>query len=147
MVDWLTPEQRSRNMSSIRSTGNRSTEMALRFRLVRAGISGWKLCDKSLPGKPDFVFEGERIVVFVDGCYWHGCPKCYRAPQSNRGYWSAKLITNRARDRRATRLLKAGGWHVIRVWEHQIEASPGRIVLKISALLNGQPASRTLPPR
>jgi len=87
-MDWLTPEQRSRNMSAIRSRGNKSTEKAIRFRMIRAGVCGWKLCTAGLPGKPDFVFEDARLAVFLDGCYWHGCPKCYRAPTSNTGYWA-----------------------------------------------------------
>jgi DNA mismatch endonuclease (patch repair protein) len=74
-MDWLTPEQRSRNMSSIRSRGNKSTEKAIRFRMIRSGLRGWKLCAGDLCGKPDFVFEAARLVVFLDGCYWHGCPK------------------------------------------------------------------------
>lgn len=134
-MDWLTPEQRSRNMSAIRSRGNKSTEKAIRFRMIRAGLSGWKLCTAALPGKPDFMFEDARVAIFLDGCYWHGCPKCYRAPTSNTGYWSGKFLRNKQRDRRVGRLLRRGGWKVVRVWEHEIERSPGAVVEKIRSLV------------
>src|ERR1019366_10470136 len=102
MADVHTPEQRSRNMAAVRSRGNLSTEKALRFRLVRSGISGWRLCPADLSGKPDFVFDDARLAVFVDGCYWHGCPKCYRPPASNKGFWSLKFKRNKARDRKVS---------------------------------------------
>lgn len=133
-MDWLTVEQRTRNMAAIRSRDNKSTEKAVRFRMIRAGLRGWKLCVKGLPGKPDFVFEEVRLVVFLDGCYWHGCPKCYRAPTSNSGYWSEKYRRNKARDKRVVRVLKREGWRVVRIWEHEIARSPARVVEKIRAL-------------
>jgi DNA mismatch endonuclease, patch repair protein len=133
-MDWLTPEQRSRNMSAIRSRGNKSTEKAVRFRMIRAGVCGWKLCTGDLPGKPDFVFESAKLVIFLDGCYWHGCPRCYRAPTSNTGYWSEKFQRNKARDKRVSRLLRQQGWRVVRFWEHEIEASPAKVVENIRRL-------------
>ncbi|MCZ2155029.1 MAG: very short patch repair endonuclease [Bryobacterales bacterium] len=135
-MDWLTSEQRSRNMSAIRSRGNNSTEQAIRFRMIRTGLKGWTLCRRDLPGKPDFVFEEVRLAVFVDGCYWHGCPKCYRPPSSNTDYWSEKYKKNKARDRRVVRLLNRDGWRVIRFWEHEIEQSPGKVVEKIRTLVS-----------
>ena len=139
-MDWLTPEQRSRNMSSIRSRGNKSTEKAVRYRMIRAGLRGWKVCTGDLPGKPDFVFEAVKLVVFLDGCYWHGCPKCYRGPTSNTGYWSEKFLRNKRRDRRVGRLLRRDGWRVIRIWEHAIERSPAKVVEKIRALVVSPPS-------
>src|ERR1700737_4090369 len=102
MVDWLSPEQRSRNMASIRSKGNVTTEHAFIRLLREAKISGWRRHPKLL-GRPDFVFRSHRLSVFIDGCFWHGCPKCYRLPEDNRPYWKAKIIGNRRRDRRRTR--------------------------------------------
>lgn len=122
-------------MAAIRSRGNRSTEKALRYRLVRAGIAGWRLCPSELLGKPDFVFDALRLVVFLDGCYWHGCPRCYRAPTSNKSYWSKKLHRNKNRDRTIGRALRKEGWTVVRFWEHEIEARPQRVVEKIRDLL------------
>lgn len=133
-MDWLTPEQRSRNMSAIRSKGNRTTEQALRYRLVRAGIRGWVLHSADLPGRPDFVFRDRRLAVFVDGCYWHGCPKCYRPPESNASYWSEKLRRNKARDRKVNRLLRQDGWTVVRFWEHDVKKSPAKVIARIQEL-------------
>ncbi len=110
--------------------------------MIRAGVGGWKLCTGDLPGKPDFVFQATRLVVFLDGCYWHGCPKCYRAPTSNTGYWSEKLKRNKSRDRKVGRLLREEGWRVVRFWEHEIESDPNGVVERIKSLIVSRPAAR-----
>jgi DNA mismatch endonuclease, patch repair protein len=136
MADWLSREQRSRNMSSIRSKGNATTEFAF-LRLLRgAKVSGWRRHPK-LPGKPDFVFPSRRVVVFVDGCFWHGCPTCYRLPEDNRTYWQSKVLGNRLRDRRRVRELRSMNWKVLRVWEHSLKSEKGRagILKKLKAAL------------
>lgn len=74
---------------------------------------------KELPGTPDVVFTRARIAVFIDGCFWHGCPDHLTVPRSNRKFWEAKLATNRARDRRKDEALTARGWTVLHVWEHE----------------------------
>jgi DNA mismatch endonuclease, patch repair protein len=118
MPDVFTPEKRSAVMSRIRGSGNRDTELRMiaLFRLHR--ISGWRR-GQVLFGRPDFVFRRERVVVFVDGCFWHGCPKPKHAPlPKNRAeWWAAKLDRNKNRDRVVTRTLRAKGWRVIRIWE------------------------------
>jgi len=125
MADWLSREQRSRNMASIRSKGNATTEYAF-LRLLRAAkISGWRR-HPNLPGKPDFVFPSRRLAVFVDGCFWHGCPRCYRLPEDNRSYWQAKVRSNRLRDRRRSRELRSLNWKVLRIWEHSLKSTKGR---------------------
>ena len=91
---------------------------------------------------PLSVFEAARLVVFLDGCYWHGCPKCYRAPTSNTGYWSEKFKRNKARDRKEGRLLREQGWRVARFWEHEIESAPDRVVERVKSLLVSQPYVR-----
>jgi DNA mismatch endonuclease (patch repair protein) len=84
--------------------------------------------------RPDIVFTRRRVAVFVDGCYWHGCPDHGTLPASNRGYWIAKIAANRARDRRADVALAAAGWIVIRVWEHEdAELAADSITRTISA--------------
>jgi DNA mismatch endonuclease, patch repair protein len=128
MADWLSREQRSRNMASIRSKGNATTEKAFLRLLREGGISGWRR-HIDLPGKPDFVFRGRRLAVFIDGCFWHGCPRCYRLPEDNRRYWKAKVTANRTRDRRTTRKLRSLGWQVIRIWEHSLKSRPSRMRL------------------
>ena len=120
-MDNLSPADRKKNMTNIRSTGSRSTELRLRSSLAGAGISGFTLNDSNLPGKPDFVFLKEQVVVFVDGCFWHGCPKCYKRPKSNQDYWDRKNKANKRRDLRVGASLKEDGWTVLRIWEHQLK--------------------------
>ena len=109
-------------MSLIRSRGNKATELRLIEIFREHGIIGW-LRNQKLTGKPDFTFRRERVVVFVDGCFWHGCPKCYKRPGSNRKFWDAKVAANRKRDRLVNRELRGLGWHVVRVWQHQLGKS------------------------
>jgi DNA mismatch endonuclease (patch repair protein) len=71
-------------------------------------------------GRPDVVFQSARVAVFVDGCFWHGCPEHYVRPRSRVDYWAGRLAENVARDRRQTHALTAAGWTVVRVWEHEV---------------------------
>jgi len=137
MADWLSREQRSRNMTSIRSKGNATTELAFLRLLRNARISGWRR-HLNLPGKPDFVFRSRRLAVFIDGCFWHGCPRCYRLPEDNRTYWKAKVIANRQRDRKTSRVLRAKGWSVLRIWEHSLaaEKSQNLVLTKMKKAIN-----------
>src|SRR5690348_5409533 len=114
-MDVFSRAKRSDVMSRIRSRGNRETEQALASLLRKYRISGWRR-HLSILGRPDFVFRSERLVVFVDGCFWHGCPNCYRPPKTRKPYWSEKIVRNRARDRRVSRILKQQGWIVMRIW-------------------------------
>ena len=125
MTDWLTREQRSRNMASIRSKGNRTTEARFVTVLRAFRIPGWRR-HANLPGKPDFIFKKKRLAIFIDGCFWHGCPRCYRLPEDNRPYWRKKVMSNRVRDRRNARRLRAKGWKVLRFWEHALRDEKGR---------------------
>lgn len=129
MADMFTKVTRSRIMSGIRSNGNYSTEQRLIVIMRKYGIVGWRRRIK-LPGKPDFVFRRARVVVFVDGDFWHGNPRCYRLPKSNIEYWRKKIEGNRARDKDITKTLKRLGWRVIRIWESALgdeEAIAARI--------------------
>jgi DNA mismatch endonuclease (patch repair protein) len=87
--------------------------------LCRATVAGWRRGSK-LPGKPDFVFPKLKTAAFVDGCFWHGCPKHVTWPKTRAAFWKAKIEGNRARDRRVNRALRGRGWMVIRVWEHEL---------------------------
>src|ERR1700685_4156251 len=115
-MDVFSPDQRSRIMSRIRSRGNESTELRLISIMRRHGISGWRR-GSSLPGKPDFVFPHHRVIVFVDGDFWHGNPARFRLPTTHRVYWRAKIEANKRRDRQITHMLRCAGWSVIRLWE------------------------------
>lgn len=75
-------------------------------------------CGPGRPVRPDVVFTRARVAVFVDGCFWHGCPAHGRTPKSNAGYWEAKIALNRDRDQRQTAALVSHGWQVVRIWEH-----------------------------
>jgi len=77
---------------------------------------------KALQVRPDFLFRAERVAVFVDGCFWHGCPRHATRPRQNRSFWDAKLARNKARDREVTRGLKRAGWTVLRIWECALSA-------------------------
>lgn len=111
-------------MSRIRSAGNRSTELRLVSLMKEAGITGWRR-RFGLMGNPDFVFPKERVAVFVDGCFWHGCPRCRNIPLTNAAYWAAKNERNRTRDRLVARLLRREGWTVVRIWEHSFRRPKG----------------------
>jgi DNA mismatch endonuclease (patch repair protein) len=86
VADIFTKSKRSQVMAAIRSRGNKGTELTLVAILRAAHVTGWRR-HQPLPGRPDFVFRRARLAVFVDGCFWHGCPKHGRKPASNRGYW------------------------------------------------------------
>jgi DNA mismatch endonuclease (patch repair protein) len=140
-MDRHTKEQRARNMSRIRKFGNESTEMRL-VRLFREHrITGWRR-HLRLPGRPDFTFRRARVVVFIDGCFWHRCPECNWKPTSNTEYWLPKLKRNVAKDREADRELAERGWAVLRVWEHLLKTSPEEVICCIEeALARGRSSS------
>lgn len=144
MTDVFSKEKRSQIMSANRSSGNKSTEWSLRSRIVKLGLSGWRVNVRNLTGKPDFVFEHERVVIFVDGCFWHGCNVCRKTSLSNRKYWSSKIERNKRRDRAVTRKLRSDGWLVLRFWEHQIQRRPVVCIQTIQqALIARRVASAT----
>lgn len=134
MADIWSKNKRSEVMALVRSSGNKQTELRLIEIFREFGIKGWRRNEK-LPGKPDFVFRRQRLVVFIDGCFWHGCPKCYRRPQSNKEYWDAKVASNRRRDRSVVRQLKESGWKVVRLWQHQLGHKP-RVAGLVNRALN-----------
>ena len=118
-LDMYTKTGRSELMSRIRSKGNKRTELKLAALFRRHGITGWRRNCKIF-GKPDFVFRRERVAVFVDGCFWHGCPVHGRMPKSNKKFWREKIERNKRRDRKVSRVLRGKGWRVLRVWEHAL---------------------------
>lgn len=135
MADLFSKQKRSQIMSANRSSGNKSTEWRLRARLVNAGLSGWRINVRDMFGVPDFVFERERVAIFVDGCFWHGCKRCRNLPATNRKFWATKIKRNKRRDRAVTRKLRNEGWVVIRFWEHQVRHIPLVCIEKIQKAL------------
>jgi DNA mismatch endonuclease (patch repair protein) len=126
MADTFSPATRSSVMARIRATGNKQTELRFVQILRGNGIAGWRR-HQSIVGRPDFIFRREKVAVFVDGCFWHGCTKHGRSPTSNRAYWLPKLLRTKRRDSRNTKNLRILGWKVIRLWEHDL-VSEDRIV-------------------
>lgn len=107
-------------MAAVRGRNNRTTERRLRYALVRAGVSGWKLHPPDLQGRPDFYFPENSVAVFVDGCFWHGCPRCGHYPKHNQEFWRTKIARNKTRDRETTARLRELGVAVLRFWEHEL---------------------------
>jgi DNA mismatch endonuclease (patch repair protein) len=115
------PLARSKTMGAIKSKGNKTTEVRFRLALVRAGIRGWTVHPKGMVGNPDFLFQDKHLVVFIDGCFWHGCARCGHVPNTNRPYWSTKLERNMQRDQEKTGKLEEAGYQVLRFWEHELK--------------------------
>ena len=119
---------RSEQMARIRSCDTRP-ELLLRKTLWNLGFR-YRL-RLVLPGRPDLAFVKEKVAVFVDGCFWHGCPKHYKAPTRNEEFWQQKLKRNTCRDRSVDAELETRGWKVVRLWEHEVVGSLGESVAKV----------------
>lgn len=117
---WASSPAARAVMQANRRTGTQP-EMAVR-RLVHAAGLRYRVDARPLPGlnrRADLVFTGPKVAVFIDGCYWHGCPEHGTTANTNAGYWRTKLARNRERDAETDRLLGDAGWTVIRAWEHE----------------------------
>lgn len=134
MADVFDRQKRSEVMARIRGRGNKDTELALLVLLRRHRIKGWRR-GTSVFGRPDFTFVREKVAVFVDGCFWHGCPKHSNLPVNNREFWARKLGANVARDRLVSRTLRRKGWIVVRIWEHDLMKNPDGCVRRVRAAL------------
>lgn len=122
-------------MSRIRGRGNKDTEVALAKLFRRNKITGWRRNQKIF-GKPDFIFPKLKLSVFVDGCFWHGCPKHSTKPKNNRAFWRRKFTGNKKRDVLVTRTLRRAGWRVLRVWEHELAGkNEARLMRRIQRVL------------
>lgn len=141
MADIWGKKKRSLVMSLIRSRGNKDTERKLAAILRTSGIAGWRR-HQPLLGRPDFVFRHASLAVFVDGCFWHGCPSHCRMPSSNQAYWHPKIARNKARDKFVTTALRKRGWRVLRIWEHDL-SKPSYCTQKLIRLLSSP--DRLLP--
>jgi DNA mismatch endonuclease (patch repair protein) len=118
-MDHVSKQVRSKIMATVRSKGNRTTELALARLLWAAGLRGYR---KQWPvdGKPDFAWPGLKVAVFVDGCFWHGCTQCKYLPRTHTSFWRDKIETNQRRDRRVAGRLRRAGWKVIRIKECRV---------------------------
>ncbi|WP_443062521.1 very short patch repair endonuclease [Streptomyces sp. NBC_00457] len=145
-ADWAAPEgswassaARRRNMQAIRSRDTKP-EWLIR-RLVHAQGLRYRVSARPIPDlrrTADLVFRPAKVAVFIDGCYWHGCPEHYVPPRTNSGYWSEKVLRNVKRDRDTDQRLSDAGWLVLRFWEHeQSEACADKIAATVLARRSG----------
>ena len=111
-------------------------ERRLRAILWGAGLR-YRLHYRTPEGRPDIVFPGRKVAIFIDGCFWHGCPLHYVRPRTKEEFWSKKLRENVERDDRQTLALEAKGWRVVRLWEHDLDVGDERVLLLIQEALNG----------
>lgn len=134
MPDIVTKEKRSQVMAAVRSRGNRATELRLVSILRMYRITGWR---RHLPlfGRPDFIFRRERLAVFVDGCFWHGCRWHCRVPKGHHAYWRDKIKGNMCRDRTINQVMRRTGWKVLRIWEHSLR-TPWQVAEQIVSQLS-----------
>jgi DNA mismatch endonuclease (patch repair protein) len=131
MRDPLTKTERSTLMAKVKGRGNKSTEMVVCAALRRHRVSGWRRHPKNVFGRPDFYFPSQKLAVFVDGCFWHSCPKCGRTPKTRVHFWASKIQNNHLRDIRVDRRLRNNGVMVLRIWEHEIATSSERWITRI----------------
>ena len=127
-MDTVSKKQRSYIMSQIRGT---KTKPEL---IVKENTDGRKLRyqPKGIPERPDFANKTKKVAVFIDGCFWHKCPRCYKPPKSNKKYWKAKVERNTKRDRHVNRKMRKEGWTVLRFWEHQVKENKSYVLKKIN---------------
>jgi len=139
----MTSPERSALMSRIRGSDT-TPELILRRRLWADGLR-YRLKYKVPTGRPDLVFPGARVAVFVDGCFWHGCPDHYVRPRSRSTFWAQKLAENVERDQRQTRELESAGWKVVRIWEHEIHEALDEVVERVAEAMAGLESDNDAP--
>ena len=129
MADVLTKKQRSYNMTRIKSK-NTGPELVLRKLLSKNKVRGYRIHSKIF-GKPDLVFTKNRLVVFIDGCFWHKCPLCFVKPASRVEFWKEKITGNLKRDKEVNKFLLKNNWKVLRIWEHELKKNPEKAYQKV----------------
>jgi DNA mismatch endonuclease, patch repair protein len=131
--------QASRRMAKVRQKGT-DAEVALRRELYRIGLR--YRVDYEVLKKPrriaDIAFPGRRIVVFVDGCFWHGCPEHATWPKSNAAFWRQKIEANQLRDADTNERLRSIGWTVLRFWSHESPVEVARVVANVVAMIDSK---------
>jgi len=141
MTDVLTKTQRSFNMSMIKAE-NTGPEIKFRNFLHSEGIKNFQMHPQKILGKPDFYFPKQKIVVFIDGCFWHGCKKCFQEPQTNKRFWQEKINMNIKRDLKVRRLLSGRNIEAIRFWEHEIKTLEEKRFMEFINKLKGSKSKK-----
>ncbi len=129
MADVFSRQKRSQIMSRVKGRGNLSTELQLIKVFRSEGFVGWRRQARVF-GRPDFVFPKLSIAIFVDGCFWHGCPAHGQIPDSNRLFWEQKLERNKRRDQVVNKTLKQLGWKTMRIWQHEFR-EPSNLIRRL----------------
>ncbi|MBA2740822.1 MAG: very short patch repair endonuclease [Actinobacteria bacterium] len=142
MPDSLSPEQRSRRMSLVRS---RDTQLELRFRraLWAAGVRGWRCHVRKVFGVPDLAWPGRRIAIFVDSAWWHGHPSRWQPGRLPSG-WDEKIARNKERDEVVNARLREEGWRVLRFWDFEVERDLNCCVAEVSRSVAARSAGRAV---
>lgn len=137
MADVFTKKKRSEIMSRIRAKNTKLEQDFLKKLSSLTHKAGYRYRKhySGLSGKPDIAFPAKKIAVFIDGCFWHGCPLHSRIPLSNVAYWKKKLERNRLRDKEINKAAKKDMWRVVRIWEHQVKKKPDQAISKIMRVL------------
>lgn len=133
VVDRFTPEVRSRVMSRVRGK-HTGPELKIR-RLLHAEGYRYRLHPRTVPGRPDLAFMAQRVALFIDGCFWHGCPHHYTRPSSNVAFWDRKLESNLLRRTGVLRELRQRDWRAVQVWECQLHRRPASVMRRIRRAL------------
>ncbi|PUA34707.1 very short patch repair endonuclease [Paenibacillus elgii] len=129
MVDNVSKDKRSQTMKAVKSHST-SIENKVMKAIWKRGIR-YRKNVKDLKGKPDIAIKKYRCVIFIDSCFWHGCPEHCRIPQTNVEYWLKKISRNKERDRQVNEYYEREEWNILRVWEHEISKDLEKTILKI----------------
>lgn len=133
MTDNMSIEQRKKTMRAIRSQSN--LENLFTKNLWKRGLRFRKNV-KKLKGKPDIAIQKYKIIIFIDSCFWHGCPIHFTRPKSNLEYWDKKILRNKERDEEINQYYIEKGWHLKRIWEHEIKANLEAVVDETTEYIN-----------
>ena len=133
LTDKFSKETRSRIMSCIKSK-NTKPELKIR-KLVWAEGKRYRIHDRSVFGTPDITNKSKRVAIFIDGCFWHGCPKCYTEQKTNTEFWRNKISRNQERRKKVKTQLKRDNWKVLQFWEHQVNINSEKVSKKIADFL------------
>ncbi|MEV8263524.1 very short patch repair endonuclease [Microbacterium sp. NPDC077057] len=131
-ASWASSPEARATMQANRGQDTKP-EMQVR-RLVHAAGLRYRVSarpERDFRRTADLLFRGARVAVFIDGCFWHGCPRHHQAPKANAGFWSDKIAANQARDSETTLRLTERGWLVLRFWEHEIRADAEEVAARI----------------
>lgn len=139
-MDNVSKNKRSHIMAKVKSK-NTAIEILFRKKLLQAEIN-FKKNITSYIGKPDIVLKKDRIVVFIDSCFWHGCYYHCRMPHTNRAYWNAKIQGNKERDKKVNSWYKKHDWIILRFWEHSLRKDLEKCVEKVINLIGSKSHNR-----